>query len=193
MRSNSNAVLQPLVVAIGTALGLLTGSMCAQAAALDCTPRYGIARDAVDVCSPWVCFGLLAGASFLAQPVKLLTSGVGTTQWAAVGATIFRRWHAVPRAVPRVLAASMRRRRAWPASTWLALGSFALGISIRRWVLIPALDARLVLMQAGKTPADSPHHGVYVGRELKKLLSMLALGCMRMQPRPRKKILGDAQ
>jgi hypothetical protein len=141
---------------------------------------------------PWVALGLVAGVSFLAQPVKFLTPSLSVAELVSVGATIFRGSHAMQWALLLLMAAVMPASKSRPRRAYLLLGAFALALALQQWGLIPALDARLALMQAGKTPTQSLHHGAYVGLELGKLLVLFMLGRMPSRITAERQTLGDA-
>lgn len=131
---------------------------------------------------PWMGLGLIVGVSFLAQPVKFLTPGLDRTQLIAVGSVIFHASHAVQWALCLLLCSLLPQRKARPAIAWLCLAPLGALLALQQFWLLPTLDERLRLMQAGQMPPASLHHVIYIGLELLKLSALLALARQPAQP-----------
>lgn len=125
---------------------------------------------------PWLAFGLVAGISLLAQPVKFLTPGLTLAQLVSVGATIFKASHAVQAALFVLIALVVPKRKLAQGQSWLYLAGAVTVLAIQQIILMPPMDTRLALLQAGTQPPPSWHHAAYVVLELLKLAALFLLG-----------------
>lgn len=125
---------------------------------------------------PWLAFGLVAGISLLAQPVKFLTPGLTLAQLVSVGATIFKASHIAQAALFGLIALVVPRRKLARGQGWLYLAGAVTALAIQQTILMPPMDTRLALMQAGTQPPPSWHHAAYVALELFKLAALFLLG-----------------
>ncbi len=55
---------------------------------------------------------------------------------------------------------------------WFGVGLVAIILLIQSAVLLPVLDQRIILIQAGETPPPSHYHIIYIGLELLKVVSL---------------------
>jgi len=125
---------------------------------------------------PWLAFGLVAGISLLAQPVKFLTPGLSLAELVSVGATIFKASHAVQAALLVLMALVVPPRKLDATRSWLCLAACAAILAFQQTILMPPMDTRLALLQAGAQPPPSWHHAAYVVLEVSKLATLFLLG-----------------
>ncbi len=120
--------------------------------------------------------GLVAGVSFIAQPLKFRAQDVPLAQLVSAGSAIFHGAHALQLLVlPLLLAAALRwRAHDGAAPALLAAASAALLLQL---ALMPAFDARVAALAAGQTLPPAPWlHVAYGALELAKLAALLAAG-----------------
>ena len=118
--------------------------------------------------------GLVIGVSFLATPAKFLAPSLPLAAALDVGRQTFfvlNRTELVLGAILAVLG-SVRAPSFRPLA-WAVPGSLAL---LQAGWLLPLLDARVQQVLDGGTPPESLLHAVYVGIEVAKLGTLLALG-----------------
>lgn len=122
----------------------------------------------------WVWLGLLIGVSFLATPVKFVVMDLTMPVALQVGAATFALFTRIEWGLTLLvlgLAASARGRKGALMACALALAAI---VAAQAAWLLPALDARVAEIVAGRAPPPSPHHGAYAG--LEALKAMLLIG-----------------
>ncbi|MEP0546913.1 MAG: hypothetical protein ABJF88_08275 [Rhodothermales bacterium] len=132
--------------------------------------------------------GLVVGISFIEAPVKFTAPSLTLAVGLDVGRHVFQalnRAELILALASVGLAWATRPRR----STWVALGIVWAALLLQTVWLLPALDARAVLIIAGGTPEGSgtPLHLLYGLAEGAKVLALLAAGWLapRAVARPR--------
>lgn len=128
-------------------------------------------RERLNSALPSMTFGVVAGISLVAQPVKFHTPELMTPQLVAVGATIFHGSHVVQWGLLLALFIIVPRRKASLRAA-LAISISALILATQQFVLTPMLEARLMLMKAGQPLPGSSLHGWYIALEIVKLASL---------------------
>ncbi len=119
--------------------------------------------------------GLAIGVAFLATPAKFLAPSLSLTVALDVGRHTFRVYNGVELALVvslLILGAGSQRRRRWYLSL---LGPAVIVVAQALW-LIPALDLRVSVIQAGQSPPPSSLHTVYIAAEALKVLWLLVIG-----------------
>jgi hypothetical protein len=116
--------------------------------------------------------GVSIGVAFVATPAKFLAPSLSLPVALEVGRQTFRVYNGLEiglavLAVALALGSAERRR-------WLL--AFAVPVAVvaaqALW-LIPALDARVLMLQAGEAPARSHLHAFYIAAEAAKVLTLL--------------------
>jgi hypothetical protein len=139
-------------------------------------------RSAAHLALIWA--GISIGVAFVATPAKFLAPSLTLPVALDVGRQTFHVYNAVEVCLS-VLAlgfslCSDRRRR------WLL--NFAMPIAVvavqALW-LIPSLDSRIFVIQAGRLPTPSHLHAEYVILEAAKIFGLLASTYWMRLPRPR--------
>ncbi len=125
---------------------------------------------------PWLCLGLLAGISFVVQPAKFLTPGLTREQLVSVGSTLFHVSHALQLFLVLFCAALLPQRTHQPALAWACVAILGAALTTQMLVLMPALDARLDLLRAGRDPGPGMQHPIYVALEFLKMGALIVLG-----------------
>jgi hypothetical protein len=156
-------------------------------------PGNRVARFGTKLYLLWA--GLSIGVALLATPAKFLAPSLTLPVALDVGQHTFRVYNDVELALLGIVLAvgiwSTERKR-WYAAA-LLLGSLVLTQAL--W-LIPALDLRVIAIQAGRSPPSSYLHAVYIAAEVVKVFWLLVLGmgypfsrsggtCPPRLPRPR--------
>lgn len=118
--------------------------------------------------------GIAIGVAFVATPAKFLAPSLSLPVALEVGRHTFRIYNALELGLTVValgLALGSAARRRW-------LLAFAIPIFVvlaqALW-LIPALDARVLMIQTGQTPPPSLLHAGYIALEATKLLALLGV------------------
>ncbi|TDR94068.1 hypothetical protein [Enterovirga rhinocerotis] len=126
------------------------------------------------VCLLWA--GMVLGVSFLATPAKFLAPSLSLPVALDVGRHTFATFAKVEWVVVALLAASALATdiRRMAAATALAM---AVLVAIQVFALIPDLDRRVSIYQAGQVPPPSHLHMVYIAIELLKVV-VLATGAI---------------
>ena len=130
----------------------------------------------------WVCFtwfGMTAGISLLATPIRFTASTITRPVALDVGRVVFSALNKAELVALVVLLivirASGRARRWWGVAAVLAL----IVLAQATW-LLPQLVERTDLVLAGIEPPPSYVHGVYSMLELMKLGILFAGGCLAL-------------
>jgi hypothetical protein len=131
----------------------------------------------------WVCliwFGMTAGVSMLATPVRFSAPTITRPIALDVGQVVFA---ALNKAefVALVLLLILVRLSGKAKELWAGCGVLALILIAQSMWLLPELSARTQQIIAGMEPPASYVHGVYSVLELSKLLLLLFLGFRSMQ------------
>ena len=131
----------------------------------------------------WICliwFGMTAGVSLLATPVRFSATTITRPVALDVGQVVFA---ALNKAefVALILLLIVVRVSGKAKELWAACGVLALILLTQAMWLLPALSARTQQIIAGIEPASSIVHGAYSILELLKLLLLLYLGFRSMQ------------
>lgn len=130
---------------------------------------------AVKVTLLWA--GLSLGVAFLATPAKFLASTLSLPVALDVGQQTFKVYNSTEFGFLLLVVAlgvGVGRRPAW---AWrLCVPAVILGL--QAFWLIPALDERVAMIQAGGSPPPSSLHAIYIAVEVMKILWLLPLGLM---------------
>jgi hypothetical protein len=119
--------------------------------------------------------GLALGVAFVATPAKFLAPSLSLPVALDVGRhtfAVFNRLELLLLVGLSVLALFSSRRRTWLAALALP-GAIVLAQTI--W-LIPALDARVGDILAGRSPSPSNLHGLYIAAEAAKVAVLTLIG-----------------
>ena len=131
----------------------------------------------------WVCliwFGMTAGVSLLATPVRFSASTITRPVALDVGQVVFA---ALNKAefVALIILLVLVRVSGKARELWAGCGALALILITQSMWLLPELSARTQQIIAGGEPPPSYVHGAYSVLELSKLLILLYLGFRSMQ------------
>ena len=131
----------------------------------------------------WVCliwFGMTAGVSLLATPVRFSASTITRPIALDVGQVVFA---ALNKAefVALIILLVLVRVSGKARELWAGCGALALILIAQSMWLLPELSARTQQIIAGVEPPPSFVHGAYSILELSKLLLLLYLGFRSMQ------------
>lgn len=131
----------------------------------------------------WVCliwFGMTAGVSLLATPVRFSASTITRPVALDVGQVVFA---ALNKAefVALIILLVLVRMSGFAKELWAGCGALALILITQSMWLLPELSARTQQIIAGGEPAPSYVHGAYSILELSKLLLLLFLGFRSMR------------
>ena len=131
----------------------------------------------------WIClvwFGMTAGVSLLATPVRFSATTITREIALDVGQVVFA---ALNKAefVALIILLILVRLAGSAKDLWAACGALALILIAQSMWLLPELSARTQQIIAGTEPPPSFVHGAYSILELSKLLLLLYLGFRSMQ------------
>jgi hypothetical protein len=131
----------------------------------------------------WIClvwFGMTAGVSLLATPVRFSAATITREIALDVGQVVFA---ALNKAefVALIILLILVRLTGFAKDLWAACGALALILIAQSMWLLPELSARTQQIIAGTEPPPSFVHGAYSILELSKLLLLLYLGFRSMQ------------
>ncbi len=131
----------------------------------------------------WVCliwFGMTAGVSLLATPVRFSASTITRPIALDVGQVVFA---ALNKAefVALIILLILVRIAGFAKELWAGCGALALILLAQSMWLLPALAARTQQIIAGVEPPPSYVHGAYSILELSRLLLLLYLGFRSMR------------
>jgi len=131
----------------------------------------------------WVCliwFGMTAGISLLATPVRFSAATITRPVALDVGQVVFA---ALNKAefVALIILLVLVRVSGKARELWAGCGALALILITQSMWLLPELSARTQQIIAGGEPPPSYVHGAYSVLELSKLLILLYLGFRSMQ------------
>jgi len=149
------------------------------------TPRAGrlTVSDRLSLRLLLVWAGFSIGVAFLATPVKFLAPSLSLPVALDVGRHTFGAYNRVELAlliglIALAAGSAQRRRR------FLALSVPGVIVVVQALWLIPALDARVAVLLAGRQPPTSHLHAIYIGVEALKVLWLLYAGLGDLLPRP---------
>jgi hypothetical protein len=118
-------------------------------------------------------FGLLAGVSLLATPVKFLAPSLSLPVALDVGRHTFAVLNKVEWAAALVvLSFGLGARARWIVAAAVLI---LLALAADTWWLLPTLDARVGLIMRGVQPAPSMLHWLYIALDGLKLVLLLAV------------------
>lgn len=118
--------------------------------------------------------GVATGVAFLATPAKFLAPSLSLPVALDVGRHTFAVYNRFELALAAGLLLLVLLARRW---RWLpALAAPGLVVVLQAVWLIPALDARVGLILAGRTPPPSLLHQLYIGAEALKISALLVVG-----------------
>lgn len=131
----------------------------------------------------WVCliwFGMTAGVSLLATPVRFSAATITRSIALDVGQVVFA---ALNKAefVALIILLILVRISGKARELWAGCGALALILIAQSMWLLPELSTRTQQIIAGTEPPPSYAHGAYSILELSKLLLLLYLGFRSMQ------------
>ncbi len=131
----------------------------------------------------WVCliwFGMTAGVSLLATPIRFSATTITRSIALDVGQVVFA---ALNKAefVALIILLVLVRLSGKARELWAGCGALALILIAQSMWLLPELSARTQQIIAGEVPSPSYVHGAYSILELSKLLLLLYLGFRSMQ------------
>ena len=131
----------------------------------------------------WVCliwFGMTAGISLLATPIRFSATTITRSIALDVGQVVFA---ALNKAefVALIILLVLVRLSGKARELWAGCGALALILIAQSMWLLPELSARTQQIIDGAVPPPSYVHGAYSILELSKLLLLLYLGFRSMQ------------
>jgi hypothetical protein len=131
----------------------------------------------------WICliwFGMTAGISLLATPLRFSASTITRPIALDVGQVVFA---ALNKAefVALIILLILVRMAGRAKELWAGCGALALILITQSMWLLPELSARTQLIIAGTEPPSSIVHGAYSILELSKLLLLLFVGFRSLQ------------
>ena len=137
-----------------------------------------VVRNPAWVCLVW--FGMTAGVSLLATPLRFSAATITRPIALDVGRVVFA---ALNKAefVALIILLVLVRVSGKAKELWAGCGALALILIAQSMWLLPQLSARTQQVIAGMEPAASIVHGTYSILELSKLLLLLYLGFRSMQ------------
>ena len=140
-----------------------------------------VVRNPAWVCLAW--FGMTAGVSLLATPVRFTATTITREVALDVGRVVFA---ALDKAefVALIILLVLVRASGLAKKLWAACGALALILIVQSMWLLPELSARTQQIIDGIEPAPSIAHGAYSVLELSKLLILLFTGLRSMQMLP---------
>jgi hypothetical protein len=138
----------------------------------------GVIQNPAWICLIW--FGMTAGVSLLATPVRFSASTITRSIALDVGQVVFA---ALNKAefVALIILLILVRVSGKARELWAGCGALALILIAQSMWLLPELSARTQQIIAGVEPPPSYAHGAYSILELSKLLLLLYLGFRSMQ------------
>jgi hypothetical protein len=114
--------------------------------------------------------GVVVGISFIAQPVKFTAADVALAQQVRIGSVIFHTSHKVQAVLLLAVAIVLMSSGRQAATTWVAVALALTALALQMAWLMPPLDARVVALTAGQSPASQGWlHISYIGLDLLKL------------------------
>jgi hypothetical protein len=118
--------------------------------------------------------GLLVGVCFIATPAKFLARSLARPAALDVGRATFTVWNGAEWAVLAMLVFPLLLV---PANRFTAVSTLLLGILllIQSEILLPALNARVKIIQAGGRPPVSSDHWTYIAIDGLKLLILATI------------------
>lgn len=120
--------------------------------------------------------GLVAGISFLEAPVKFTAPSLTLAVGLDVGRHVFGALNRAELVLALASAALVWASRA-RLGVWAALGVAWATVVLQTAWLLPALDARAVVLIGGGTlPPEPALHALYGGAEVAKVLALVAAG-----------------
>jgi len=131
----------------------------------------------------WICliwFGMTAGVSLLATPVRFSAATITRPIALDVGQVVFAALNKAE-LIALVLLLIVVRVSGRAKSLWAGCAALALILLTQAMWLLPELSARTQQIIAGAEPAPSYVHGAYSILELSKLILLLYLGFRSMQ------------
>jgi hypothetical protein len=128
----------------------------------------------------FVWFGLTAGISLLATPVRFASGAMTRPVALDVSRIVFAALNKVE-LMALIILLVLVRMTGRAREMWVACGLLALILIAQSSWLLPELSARTEQILAGIEPASSFAHGAYSMMELSKLLILLFIGFRSMQ------------
>ncbi|GAA4389928.1 hypothetical protein [Hymenobacter koreensis] len=124
--------------------------------------------------------GMVAGISFLEAPLKFTAPNITVVLGVGIGRIVFHALNKVELtlSVVALLCAGIVRI---PSRLWLVLLTVVLILLAQTFILLPALDARAITLQAGSLTPPSSQHAVYIGLELTKFVCLIVAGTLAFQ------------
>jgi hypothetical protein len=139
---------------------------------------WAVIRNPAWICLVW--FGMTAGISLLATPLRFTAATITRPVALDVGQVVFA---ALNKAefVALVILLILVRVSGFAKEIWAGCGALALILIAQSMWLLPELSARTQQIIAGVEPPPSFVHGAYSILELSKLLLLLYLGLRSMR------------
>lgn len=139
-------------------------------------------RSAAQLALLWA--GVCIGVAFVATPAKFLATTLSLPTALEVGRQTFRVYNRM-----ELCLGALALALAWASfARWRRVLSFAVPIAIvlaeTVW-LLPALDARVDLLQLGGEPRPSRLHLLYIGLEALKIVVLITAASASFRPRRR--------
>jgi hypothetical protein len=131
----------------------------------------------------WIClvwFGMTAGVSLLATPLRFTAATITRPVALDVGQVVFAGLNKAE-FVALVILLILVRVSGFARELWAGCGALALILIAQSMWLLPELSARTQQIIAGMEPPPSFAHGAYSILELSKLLLLMYLGFRSMQ------------
>lgn len=122
----------------------------------------------------WLWLGLTLGLSFIEAPIKFQAPGVTLPIGLGIGRLVFGVLCKIELALALLVTACLILTEQWK-SYWPYFIAIII-VLLDNLFLLPLLDARAQIIINGDTPPESSLHGIYIGLEVVKLVSLLWMG-----------------
>lgn len=116
--------------------------------------------------------GLVIGLSFIEAPLKFRAPGITLKLGLGIGKLVFGVLNKIEIGMCIALLVALFSHKNVGNYLWFGVGLVAIILLIQSAVLLPVLDQRIILIQAGETPPPSHYHIIYIGLELLKVVSL---------------------
>lgn len=128
------------------------------------------------IAATFIWCGLLMGISFMEAPLKFQAPNITLELGLGIGQLVFGVLNKMELVLAVLMGASLWNIKPSPSKTiHIAYGIVFAILLVQTFVLLPFLSERIVMIQNGQTPPDSPMHLFYIVAEVFKL-GLLLLG-----------------
>jgi len=124
------------------------------------------------IVSTFIWCGLLLGISFMEAPLKFQAPNITLELGLGIGQLVFGALNKMELVLAVLIGASLWMTRP-SKGIGIAYGIVIAILLAQTFVLLPFLSERIVMIQSGQTPPDSPMHWYYVAAEVVKLCLLM--------------------